>query len=61
MKWCVVLLTGSACDEDPKTRCIMNVIGPLDSQPEAEAEAERWPAWTTPHMMLLMTPDEMQR
>ena len=52
--YCVVLLAASPCDQDPATRCVMDVLGPFpDRQAAEQAEV---PAWATPHFMRLTDP-----
>ena len=54
--YAVVLLTASRCDANPDCSCIMDVFGPFEDRAAAVREAERWPAWTTPHIMQIQSP-----
>jgi hypothetical protein len=61
MKYCLVLLMASACEEAPEdlpARCVMDVIGGYDTREQARAAAADWPAWTTPHIMEIREPDD---
>lgn len=51
--YCVVLFTGSECEEHPGHGCVMEVLGPFSSRKEAHEAAEPYPAWTAPHFMLM--------
>jgi hypothetical protein len=55
----VVLFTASHCDEDPRTRCVMDVIGPM-TRNEAESLALGQPEWQLPHVMRLHEPADLE-
>jgi hypothetical protein len=51
--FCVVLLTGSECEEYPGTRCVMSAIGPYPTRERAREAAREQPEWTAPHIIEL--------
>jgi hypothetical protein len=57
-QYCVVVMTGSECDDYPLVTCVMETKGPFDSRDEAADEARKYPDWTAPHIMMLTKDDE---
>jgi hypothetical protein len=51
--FCVVLMTGSECDNYPGITCVMNAFGPYPTREKAKEAAGEWPEWTAPHIMEL--------
>jgi len=49
----VVTITTSECDAYPDGPCVMEVIGPFETQEEADAAAAERPSWTRPHVMIV--------
>lgn len=58
MSWYVVTMTTDACQQDPSTRCIMDVIGPFESHEDAHVEQRRVPLGLNPHLIIGMSPQE---
>lgn len=59
--WCVVThLSPGECDLYPGRDCVQSVVvgpdgTPFASKAEADAEAAKWPEWSSPHTMTFTT------